>query len=91
MITLCKGDTLIGKDNFSFQVENVGADLRLKNQTAALKDLVKKLDQIADLIVLLVHAGFAESEELASAFGDSFGGTHNLQETLRENVNGLDT
>lgn len=54
--------------SFEIQVENADADLRLENPTAVLTDLVEKLDQTADLIVLLAHAGFAESEGLASAF-----------------------
>lgn len=54
--------------SFEIQVENAGADLRLGNPTAVLTDLVEKLDQAADLIVLLAHANLAESEGLASAF-----------------------
>ncbi len=54
--------------SFENQIENAGADLRLEDPTAVLTGLVEKLDQAADLIVLLVHANLAESERLASAF-----------------------
>ena len=54
--------------SFEIQVENAGADFRLENPVAMLTDLVEKLDQTADLIILLAHADFAESEVLASTF-----------------------
>ena len=54
--------------SFEIQVENAGADLRLENPIAVITDLVEKLDQAADLIVLLAHADLSESEGLASAF-----------------------
>ena len=54
--------------SFEIQVEDTGVDLRLENPVAVLTDLVEKLDQAADLIVLLAHADFAESEALASTF-----------------------
>ncbi len=54
--------------SFEIQVENAGADLRLEDPTAVLTGLVEKLDQAADLIILLAHANLAESERLASAF-----------------------
>ena len=54
--------------SFAIQVENAGADLRLENPVVVLEDLMEKLDQTADLIVLLAHADLAESEGLASAF-----------------------
>ncbi len=54
--------------SFEIQVENAGADLRLADPNAVLIDLVEKLDQATDLIVLLAHANFAESEGLAAAF-----------------------
>ena len=54
--------------SFEIQVENAGADLRLENPVTVLTELVKKLNQAADLIVLLSHADLAESEGLASAF-----------------------
>ena len=54
--------------SFEIQVENAGADLRLEDPTAVLRGLVERLDQAADLIVLLAHADLAESEVLASTF-----------------------
>ncbi len=54
--------------SFENQIENAGADLRLEDPTAVLTGLVEKLDQAADLIVLLAHADLAESEVLASTF-----------------------
>ena len=54
--------------SFEIQVENAGADLRLEDPVAVLIDLVEKLDQAADLIVLLAHADLTESEALAYAF-----------------------
>ena len=54
--------------SFEIQVENAEADLRLENPIAVLTDLVEKLDQATDLIVLLAHADLAESETLASTF-----------------------
>ena len=60
--------TGILSESFEIQVKNAEANLRLENPTAVLTDLVEKLDQTADLIVLLAHADLAESETLASAF-----------------------
>ena len=54
--------------SFEIQVENAGVDLRLENLVAVLTDLVNSLEKAADLIILLAHADFAESEALASAF-----------------------
>ena len=54
--------------SFEIQVENAGVDLRLENSVAVLRGLVEKLNQAADLIVLLAHADLAESEGLASTF-----------------------
>lgn len=54
--------------SFEVQVENADADLRLEDPVVVLTDLVEKLDQTVDLIVLLVHADFTESEALAAAF-----------------------
>ena len=54
--------------SFEVQVENAGVDLRLADPTIVLRDLVEKLDQATDLIILLAHADFAESEALASTF-----------------------
>ncbi len=54
--------------SFEVHVENAGAGLRLEDPVVVLTDLVEKLDQAADLIVLLAHANLAESEGLASAF-----------------------
>lgn len=54
--------------SFEIHVENAGADLRLEDPAAVLTGLVEKLDQAADLIVLLAHANLAESKRLASAF-----------------------
>ncbi len=54
--------------SFEVHVENAGAGLRLEDPVVVLTDLVEKLDQTADLIVLLAHANLAESEGLASAF-----------------------
>ena len=54
--------------SFEVHVENAGADLRLEDPVTVLIDLVEKLDQAADLIVLLAHSDLAESEALMSAF-----------------------
>ena len=54
--------------SFEVHVENAGADLRLEDPVIVLRGLVEKLDQAADLIVLLAHADFAESKGLAAAF-----------------------
>ena len=55
-------------ESFEIQVEDAGADLRLENPVVVLEDLMEKLNQAADLIVLLAHVDLAESEELASTF-----------------------
>ena len=54
--------------SFEIQVENAAAGLRLEDPSAVLTDLVEKLDQAADYIVLLAHANLAESKALAFAF-----------------------
>jgi hypothetical protein len=54
--------------SFEVHVENAGVGLRLEDPIIVLRGLVEKLDQAADLIVLLAHADFTESEALASTF-----------------------
>lgn len=65
--------TYIGvlSQSFEIHVKSAGADLSLENPIAVLTDLVERLDQATDLIVLLARANLAESKGLASAFGDS--------------------
>ncbi len=54
--------------SFEVHVENAGVGLRLEDPIIVLRGLVEKLDQATDLIVLLAHADFTESEGLASTF-----------------------